>query len=159
LDTDEFGNDYETISTRKAKYNVDEMEWGHTRNAGRTDTLTRYERISGNEVFTTFRNNVEKAQYHYFNENGAYRRHWDMMDTLRQYVSLRLINSGWLIAHSADYHTDHISRLAMQKRAGRWDVNYHVDSILKSVEDTYTAIGEVLLGERDAAGQPTVEEK
>ena len=110
-----------------------------------------------NDAVTKFRSNKEFAQYHYFNQNGAYNKHRSMIETLLQYVEAGHINSGWLIAHDAEWQRKHISKAAMAKRAE--NVRYYVERMLEIVEETYTSIAQVHLGEKDRAGKLTGESK
>lgn len=105
-----------------------------------------------NDAVTSFRSNREKAQYHYFNQNGAYARHTRMMKTLKQAVEADLINSGWLISNDANYYYRMISKSAMQKRVNRHEVNHAVNMFNETTERAYTRLAEVILEIRDRAG-------
>ncbi len=117
--------------------------------------MERYKLISGDTVVTSFRSNKELAQYHYFNTNGVYKQHAAMMQTLSQAVDATVVNYGWLLSCSADFHTNTLVKLAMRKRVRSWDVEYAVECIRQSIERSYTRLGEVIMGERDKAGRST----
>ena len=115
--------------------------------------MTRYEKVTGDTVVTSFRSNNEFAKYHYFNSNGAYAKHRAMIQTAFQLVEDDLINSGWLISLDADYHYKNLSRLAMMERNKLWDVRYHVDGFKEETEYGYNKMARVMLGELDRAGR------
>ncbi len=115
--------------------------------------MTRYEKVTGNTVVTSFRSNNEYAKYHYFNSNGANAKHRAMMYTLVQIVKDGFINSGWLLSSDEFFHYDNLSRLAMMKRCKIWEVRHHVDALDKATECAYMRMSEVLMGLRDKAGR------
>jgi len=117
------------------------------------ERFERFKRIRGNEVFKCFRSNLEEARYNYWNSNGAIQKHRRMMDTLFQAVDAGVVNSGWLLSCGVDYHYEKIAKLAMMQRARGWDVRYHTNCILETIEDAYTRLGQVIMGERDKAGK------
>jgi hypothetical protein len=149
--------DDEITTENGTRYYMTDFQSGHAllRPASSYD---RYIYITEtNDTVKSFRSNVEFAQYHYFNQNGAYKQHRAMMNTLTQYVDAGHINSGWLIAHDANWEMGHIAKAATAKRAK--NVCYYVERMFEKIEDTYTSIAQVHLGEKDCAGQPTGEKK
>jgi hypothetical protein len=142
------------ITTEKGtRYYMTDFQNGHA-NLRPASTLDRYEYItSTNDTVTKFRSNVEAAQYHYFNENGAYKRHARMTDTLMQAVDANLINSGWLLAHDGSYEYKLIAKAATAKRAETHTVSFAINCFNDDTNDAYTKLAEVLLGKRDRAGR------
>ena len=103
----------------------------------------------------SWNSNLEQAQYHYFNSNGAIRKHDVMMQTLFEAVDAGNINSGWLIAHDGEFHREHIIALTQMQRVRGYTLRYHVEALRKETEATYIQLGEVLLGIRGPNGMHT----
>ena len=156
---DEWGNWVQLTNNHSdTVWSIDEMDYGHSKYLnGQPSPYDRYVRVTKGGPMSRFNSNKEMALYHYFNPNGAHNTHRQMFETLMQYVEAGHINSGWLIAHGEDYHTEKLLAAAQAKRTkSPW---YHVETLLQRTEETYTAIAEVHMGLRDSANRPITNTK
>ena len=116
--------------------------------------ISRYEELTGSAVVTKFRSSHEKALYEYFNTNGACAMHNAARDTLFQYVKTGLINSGWLLSRSAEYHVTGLLKEVKKTRSNRFNIWYHAAQIRENAEKTYNDLARFALGEIGRNGQP-----
>ena len=94
-------------------------------------------------------NNREKAQHHYFSDNGLYAQKKGMDETIDQYVNAHIIPSGWVIAYGGlnYFYTDKISQIAMKRRVNSINLQVILEGLQGHIDKGYTSLGEFILSD------------
>lgn len=95
------------------------------------------------------KSNRERAQFHYFNDNGLNHQHRRMSDTISQWVDEGHIPSGWILAYGSlnYYTTDRLTEVAMKRRVDPIELRIILDRLQEQVDTGYTKLGEFILSD------------
>lgn len=99
--------------------------------SARFDRLARYDFVTTEATSRDqCRTHKERLQFDYFNPNGAWKQHCDMIEIAAEAVKQEFIKNGALIAYDAAYHYKHLVRLTMRNcSCAPFESTYHGDQI------------------------------
>jgi len=102
----------------------------------RIDRVARYDFITKEATDRSqARTHKERLQFDYFNPNGAWKQHMDMVAIAHDAVKKEIIAGGALIAYDAAYHYKHLVRLAMRNcSCSPFESTYYGDQIRITTE-------------------------
>jgi len=90
-------------------------------------------------------NNKQKAQFHYFNENGLVAQKRKLDDEIRDLVDAGKIPSGWHVAYGTfnHYRVDRVIALTQQSRVGRIDYEVATEMLQDEITKIRAKLDEV----------------